>query len=142
MKYIAYGSNMSREQMAHRCPGAKLIGTGFLRGYQLEFNRHATVIKTKNKKDAVPVAIWEITPEHERKLDLYESCPIYYGKSECKVTISNGSQIKGLIYIMQYFLPRPPHKQYYEGIRDAYLDLGLEAHIDQFLLPALKRSER
>ena len=27
MKYIAYGSNMVAEQMAHRCPGAKLIGT-------------------------------------------------------------------------------------------------------------------
>ena len=26
MKYIAYGSNMVQEQMAYRCPGAKLIG--------------------------------------------------------------------------------------------------------------------
>ena len=142
MKYIAYGSNMSREQMAYRCPGAKLIGTGFLHGYQLEFNRHATVIKTQSKKDTVPVAIWEISPEHERNLDLYEGCPVYYGKTECKVTSGNGSQIKGLIYIMQDFRPRPPHKQYYEGIRDAYLDLGLEAHIDQVLVPALERSDR
>lgn len=30
MKYIAYGSNMIEEQMAHRCPNARLIGTGFL----------------------------------------------------------------------------------------------------------------
>ena len=26
MKYIAYGSNMVKAQMAFRCPGAKLIG--------------------------------------------------------------------------------------------------------------------
>ena len=25
MKYIAYGSNMVQEQMAHRCPDARLI---------------------------------------------------------------------------------------------------------------------
>jgi len=30
MKYIAYGSNMVQEQMAFRCSGAKLIGTGWL----------------------------------------------------------------------------------------------------------------
>ena len=27
MKYIAYGSNMAQDQMARRCPDAKLIGT-------------------------------------------------------------------------------------------------------------------
>ena len=35
MKYIAYGSNMIEEQMAYRCPDARLIGVGYLPGYQL-----------------------------------------------------------------------------------------------------------
>ena len=30
MKYIAYGSNMSQEQMAFRCPEARLVGTGYI----------------------------------------------------------------------------------------------------------------
>lgn len=29
-KYIAYGSNLNREQMAKRCPDAKVIGSGML----------------------------------------------------------------------------------------------------------------
>ena len=28
--YVAYGSNLNREQMAHRCPEAKLVGKGHL----------------------------------------------------------------------------------------------------------------
>ena len=32
MKYIAYGSNMVEEQMAVRCPEARLIGTGYISG--------------------------------------------------------------------------------------------------------------
>ena len=43
MKYIAYGSNMVKAQMAFRCPGAKLIGTGYLPNHRLEFYLHATV---------------------------------------------------------------------------------------------------
>ena len=35
MKYIAYGSNMVQEQMAVRCPDARLIGTGYIAGARL-----------------------------------------------------------------------------------------------------------
>ena len=45
MLYIAYGSNMVREQMDYRCPDAKLIGTGYMAGARLEFYLHATVEK-------------------------------------------------------------------------------------------------
>jgi len=37
MIYIAYGSNMVKEQMAIRCPDARLIGTGHIEGARLEF---------------------------------------------------------------------------------------------------------
>ena len=35
MKYIAYGSNMVEEQMAWRCPTARLVGTGTITGARL-----------------------------------------------------------------------------------------------------------
>ena len=60
MKYIAYGSNMVEEQMAHRCPNAQLLGTGWLLNHRLEFYLHATVEKTRSKGARVPVAVWEI----------------------------------------------------------------------------------
>ena len=35
--YIAYGSNMSEEQMQFRCPDSKLIGTGKIKNFRLMF---------------------------------------------------------------------------------------------------------
>ena len=42
MKYIAYGSNMVEEQMAHRCPGAKPIGITAIPDYQLLYKGSKT----------------------------------------------------------------------------------------------------
>ena len=35
--YLAYGSNLNLEQMAHRCPTAKPVGPVVLKDYQLLF---------------------------------------------------------------------------------------------------------
>ena len=75
MKYIAYGSNMVAEQMAHRCPNARLLGTGWLLNHRLEFYLHATVEKTRSKGARVPVAVWEIDEADEHSLDRYEGVP-------------------------------------------------------------------
>ena len=61
MKYIAYGSNMVRRQMAFRCPDARLVGTGHLDFARLEFYLHATVERTAQESDRVPVVVWEIS---------------------------------------------------------------------------------
>ena len=63
--YLAYGSNLNLEQMAHRCPTAKPIGTAVLKDYQLLFRGGhggsvATVEPFKGK--TVPCLLWEITP--------------------------------------------------------------------------------
>ena len=56
MQYIAYGSNMSREQMAYRCPEARLLDTGYISGARLEFYRHADgldvaeIVRTYHKR--------------------------------------------------------------------------------------------
>lgn len=34
-RYIAYGSNLNRAQMALRCPDAKVVGTGEIKDYEL-----------------------------------------------------------------------------------------------------------
>lgn len=35
--YIAYGSNMSRVQMMHRCPNSTVLGKGILKDFELNF---------------------------------------------------------------------------------------------------------
>ena len=140
MKYIAYGSNMVEEQMAHRCPNARLIGMGYLPNHRLEFYLHATVERSKAKGPGVPVAVWEIDEEDEKSLDRYEGYPNYYIKRRKKVKMNDGSEIEGMIYIMKRIRPYPPTKEYYGGIKKAYEDLGIGFEIEKVLLPALKRS--
>ena len=140
MKYIAYGSNMVAAQMAYRCPDAKLIGTGHIERARLAFYLHATVEKTNSPRDRVPVAVWEISPRDEQRLDRYEGVPRYYVKDEWPVTMADGSQISGLIYLMKAIRVSPPTDDYYCGIADAYKELGFGAEIRTVLEPALKRS--
>ena len=42
--YIAYGSNINLEQMAHRCPNSKVVSTEMMQGYELEFRGVATIV--------------------------------------------------------------------------------------------------
>ena len=140
MNYIAYGSNMVQEQMAFRCPGARLIGMGYLPGARLEFYLHATVERSQINGAHVPVAVWEISEADEQRLDRYEGYPSYYIKAERTVHMTDGSEIKGMIYLMNQKRVAPPAKDYYEGIRRAYLALGFRSEIKKSLEPALLRS--
>ena len=140
MKYIAYGSNMIEEQMAHRCPGAKLIGTGYLPNHRLEFYLHATLERTRAHEAKVPVTVWEISKEDERNLDRYEGFPSYYIKVPRKVKMMDGSAIRGMIYLMNYLRISPPASEYYDGIETAYMKLGFKDDIERVLMPALDRS--
>ena len=140
MKYIAYGSNMVEEQMAHRCPNARLIGMGQLPNHRLEFYLHATVERSRAKGASVPVAVWEINEEDEKNLDYYEGFPRYYTKHKRRVRMDDGSQIEGMVYIMNMIRPLIPHDSYSNGIHAAYQKLGLSSEIKRVLEPALQRS--
>ena len=142
MKYIAYGSNMVEEQMAHRCPNARLIGMGYLPNHRLEFYLHATVERTRAHGSKVPVAVWEISETDERSLDRYEGYPTYYTKHRRRVVMDDGSEIWGMVYIMNLIRPQPPTAAYYNAIAYAYEKLGIGNQIESVLEPALERSQR
>lgn len=142
MKYIAYGSNMSVEQMKHRCPDAKLIGTGRIAGARLEFYTYATVESSQIMEACVPVAVWEISERDEQRLDRYEGFPSFYIKDECPVAMVSGEQVTGMIYLMKQKRGNAPTLVYYLGILDAYEDLGLGSQIKKVLEPALGRAMR
>ena len=140
MKYIAYGSNMSENQMAFRCPNARLIGTGYLPNHRLEFYLHATVERRRVSGPGVPVAVWEIDEADEMRLDRYEGYPTYYVKRRATVHMTDGSQIEGMLYQMNTFHGNLPPSHYYKGIRDAYLALGFGSEIDRVLVQAYMRA--
>lgn len=140
MVYIAYGSNMVEDQMAFRCPEARLIGTGYITGARLEFYLHATVERTGDKRNRVPVAVWDINSRDEKSLDRYEGFPHYYVKETWTVHMDDGSEIEGMVYIMNMIRQSPPMNSYYQGIAEAYHRLGLRSQIKTVLQPALERS--
>ena len=73
--YIAYGSNLSVEQMAQRCPDARIVGQAVLEDWELAFHGCATILPNKGKN--TPVLVWEISAGDEKNLDIYEGFPHY-----------------------------------------------------------------
>lgn len=128
--YIAYGSNLHKEQMAFRCPGAKVKYTGVIKDYALVYRgsktgAYATIIPCKG--DHVPVAVWEINEDHETSLDIYEGFPRFYHKENLDVTLDNGRKIRAMAYIMfKEAKPGYPSMRYLETCSQGYLDQGLD----------------
>lgn len=130
--YLAYGSNLNKEQMLYRCPSSELVGTGFLENYRLVFRRKRYPCLTLDKEEGyrVPVAIWKVTIEDEENLDRYEGYPYSYLKYETDITVNETNEsLKSFFYIMNgdeklY----APSKEYwnrcYQGYKDCNIDLS------------------
>lgn len=130
--YIAYGSNMSMEQMATRCPEATLLGYGIIKDYELLFKgsktgSYATIEKKKGAK--VPVWVWSISERDERNLDRYEGCPRFYYKRSIEVYTEEGTT-EGLVYIMHEEREHGvPSMAYYKVLYDGYIFAGFNLSI-------------
>ena len=86
--YLAYGSNLNVEQMARRCPQARIAGIGEIKDYRLLFKGSKTgsyLTIEQAPGHTVPVAIWEVTAKDEKNLDLYEGFPTFYYKKAFKI---------------------------------------------------------
>lgn len=138
MLYVAYGSNMNLEQMAHRCPKSKVVCNGELHGWKLVFNVHADVIKGK-KNDIVPVVVWDIDDRDWRMLDMYEGYPSYYIKETVNVMLDNGKKAKAIVYVMASNRKgiSPPASSYFNCIFKGYMDNGINT---DYLFDALDYS--
>ncbi len=121
--YIAYGSNLNLEQMANRCPTAKVVGASKINNYRLLFRgSHAGAVATIEpyKGGSVPVLVWGITPADETALDRYEGWPFLYRKETLKVRL-NGKYVTAMVYIMNEGRPLgQPSCYYYSTILEGY----------------------
>ena len=126
--YFAYGSNTNLEQMAVRCPMAKLVGTAKLKGYKLAY-RSGLLTLIDDKRFSTTCATWKITPRHERTLDKYEGCPTLYDREYVQGKVGIFKKVNGLVYIMQ-----PPYtdsfdlpsKHYHRACMQGYKDCGID----------------
>jgi gamma-glutamylcyclotransferase (GGCT)/AIG2-like uncharacterized protein YtfP len=70
--HFAYGSNMSREPMRGRCPGAQPLGPSRLEGWRFVVtqDRYASVVPVPGS--VVHGILWRLTPRDLAALDAYE----------------------------------------------------------------------
>ena len=130
--YLAYGSNLNRAQMRHRCPDAYPVGTCLLKNHKLVFRRGFLTIEP-DQGSSVPVAVWAISREDEKNLDRYEGYPRFYYKREFPLVFSGreGDQVKeiivdGMAYIMTDGFPiQAPSETYMRTCVEGYLNFGI-----------------
>lgn len=106
--YLAYGSNLNMYQMMVRCPGARRRGWGYIDNYELLYKGSKTgaylTIEPKAGSQ-VPVGVFTVTAEDERRLDRYEGFPKFYYKKEVKIKIwdqvlEKNRKVDAFVYIM------------------------------------------
>lgn len=117
--YFAYGANLSREGMSFRCPQAVPYRRFTLRGWRLDFAHHATIIPHPGR--SVEGALWRITEDCERSLDMFEGYPSYYTK---RILEQDGQEF--MVYIMNPPLSGSPGVGYLDIIEQGYRDWNLD----------------
>ena len=146
--YLAYGSNMSLQQMYHRCPDAEPVGKGIIKGWRLMFKgsqsgNYATI--EKEEGCTVPVVVWAISEKDEERLDRYEGWPHFYVKETVEFDYIGdrpGRRVKGegMVYIMppDESILGLPSQRYFDVLMEGYQRFGLDLKI---LFEALEYSE-
>lgn len=130
--YLAYGSNLNREQMEYRCPYAKVLSTAVLQDYRLLFrgeDGHAVATVEPEKGSEVPVLLWDITPRDEEALDRYEGWPRLYRKETVRVRVGK-KWISVMAYIMNEGRPLGiPGEYYLNTILEGYEAAGFDKEV-------------
>ena len=129
MYYFAYASNLSRKQMAERCPTSQPRFTAKLPNYKLVFTgwsrkwRGGVASIKRFSGERVYGAVYEVTDECLRRLDKYET-----GYSRMKVTVfdEDGAAIEATTYIHSGQLQEAmPSEEYVTLIKQGYRDWGI-----------------
>lgn len=154
--YLAYGSNLSTEQMAYRCPDATIVGKAVIKDYRLMYKgsqtgAYATIEPEKGQE--VPVLVWAISKRDERSLDRYEGYPVFYHKKKLVVEVKALSEDApmpsygkhpAMVYIMDERRNHGiPSTIYERTLRNGYKDFNFDQGIlDEAMLYTAQRVPR
>ena len=120
--YFAYGSNLHHLQMKRRCPNCRFMKKIILHNYNLTFRSKygaADIERKMGKK--VYGALYIISKQAEKRLDIYEEYPTLYKKMFFKY---------GNKKVMTYIMAKktklvPPTTKYLNVIKQGYKDCKL-----------------
>ena len=131
MLYFAYGSNLHHLQMKRRCKDSSFLKKINLRGFRLTFRNMYADIELK-KNSIVVGALFEISKNDEKKLDVYEDYPIVYKKYYFNYF---GKKIMTYIMVNKTLFTFPTER-YLNIIKRGYKDCKLDR---KYLNHALKQ---
>lgn len=130
MLYFAYGSNLDVDSMQDRCPQARVLGPGCLKGFRLAFTWHSTGwscgvadVVESTPEDEVWGLVYQITTSDLDALDRYESYPRCYGRSQATIHTKDATLENVWIYTVckkAEFIS--PSRRYLEIIKTACAD--------------------
>ena len=101
--YFAYGSNLSLEQMAARCPESRYIGLARLHDFRWHINQHGYANVVPKRGSVVEGLCYLLSRRDEARLDKNEGVPIAYVKQheEVELFMASGAiagrQVKEII---------------------------------------------
>ena len=139
--YFGYGSNLSKEQMAIRCPESKYYASGTLSGYSWLISVRGYASIKPSESDFVLGEIFTLSQQDVDYLDIYESVEEgMYLKTNLSVQTSKGT-IDCLVYIASDSTPGIPQEEYIErinlGIKSANLP---DDYVQQAIRPFIPES--
>ena len=123
MLYFAYGSNLHHFQMKRRCKDSIFLKKINLKNFKLTFRSKYRAADIEPKKNSiVPGALFEISKNDEKKLDLYEDFPTLYKKYYFLYQNKK---------VMTYTMVKKTHftypkERYLNTIKQGYKDCGLD----------------
>jgi cation transport regulator ChaC len=114
--YFAYGSNMARAAMAHRCPGARAVGPAVLDGYDFFVGVDGWGSVKRKPGAAVHGVLWKLTPRDIAALHAYELLHQgLYDVRHLPVRV-DGKRVRAMIYLLRRRAPGRPKPGYVEMI--------------------------
>jgi len=117
--YFAYGSNMHRASMTHRCPGARAIGPAMLNGYRFFVGLDGWGSVAPSAGDTVYGVLWRLTPRDIAALHAYEL--LHKGLYDVQsLPVRHGRQcVRAMIYLLRRRISGNPRPGYVEMIAAA-----------------------
>ena len=125
--YYAYGSNMDEEQMARRCPGARMVGICTLENTRFVLDSKGVGSIVPRFGSHVSGVIWCVTKRDIKSLDRFEGVASgCYRKEYIQVTV-NDEKYDALVYISNRDLT---NVGYYEGYMDRIIRAAKHHHFN------------
>jgi gamma-glutamylcyclotransferase (GGCT)/AIG2-like uncharacterized protein YtfP len=123
--HAAYGSNMDPAQMLERCPHSPSAGTGWIMGWRLTFGAEnigadgALATLVEDKAGAVFVALYDLLPSDEARLDSWEGADTgLYRKIRLRVHTLDGDLL-AWVYVLNEYEGGLPSARYLNLLADA-----------------------